>query len=167
MQINISESWKRLKRRANKMKWSSVISVILLLLMLGSTVTGFLLQAFNFNPQEEKKVGLPSGNIIDYQLTGEQREEMIRQGKTVVEYRYQYVCDTCDAQRSFLAGAIAEYPDQIFVQEILDEGADRPVVEMSSFIRRSIATDPSQEEILQMLCDVMVEPPVRCITSMR
>ena len=167
MQINISESWKRLKRRAKKMKWSSIISIVLLLLMLGSTVTGFVLQALSSGSKSAGGGGVevPSGNIVNYELSGSQKEELIRRGMTVVDYRYQYVCDDCDMQRGFLASAIAEYPDQIFVQEVVDETLDKPVMEMSSLVRRVILTDPSADEIMGALCDVMVDPPVRCVTS--
>lgn len=168
MQINISESWKRLRRKAKKMKWSSMVSIVLLLLMLGSTVTGFVLQALSSGTDEIKdQVEIPAGNIVNYELTVDQRNELMRRGMTLVEYRYQYVCENCDIHRGFLASAISEYPEQIFVQEILDDTLEKPVLEMSSLMRREILTDPSSDDIMAALCDVMVDPPVRCVTSLR
>ena len=159
MRIDLSKPFK-------KFKGIKFVSLILLLLMLGSTVTGFVLQAIGLNRQgnDEVEIELPDSNIIDYELTKEQKDYAIRQGKTVMEYRYQLMCEICADQRAYLQSAASELSDQILLQEIVDDSVDSSRLEISSFYGRRLLSDPSAEQILDALCEIMADPPVRCVT---
>lgn len=159
MQIDL----RKIFRRA---KLGKLVAILLLLLMLGSTVTSFALQAFNRGRQNgnQESVELPESNIVDYEITDEQKSYLMRQGKTILEYRYQIACANCAEQRAYIEAAANEFSDQIFLQEIVDSQAIRPILEMNSFYGRLSLDDPSTEEILDGLCEIMADPPVRCVT---
>lgn len=164
MWIDLSNLSKKFKRFSGV----KLISIILLLIMLGSTVTGYLLQALSTwgRNADQTEVELPDTNIIDYSLTGEQKDLLVGMGKTVMEYRHPLTCiGNCSFQKAYIESAVAEFSDQLFLQEIVDDAvAGRPTLELSSFYGRRMLTDPSQEEVLEALCRIMADPPVRCVT---
>lgn len=156
-----------LRKIFKRMKPGRFLAIVLLLIMLASTITGFALQSLNLNRQdaEQRIVEIPTSNVIDYELTNEQKEFLMRQGKTILEYRYQLVCDNCATQRAYLQAATNELSDQIFLQEIVDDGVTRPTLEMSSFYGRQSFADPTTDQIFDGLCAIMANPPVRCVTK--
>ena len=162
MRIDLGKIPKKLK----KLKGTRLLSLLLLLLMLGSTITGFALQSLNFGNQDttQKTVELPDTNVIDYELTPEQKEQLIRDGKTVMEYRYQLICENCTAERGYLNAFVNEYSDQLFFQDIVDDAATQSRLEISSFYGRRLLMQPTPEDIIEALCAVMADPPVRCVT---
>jgi hypothetical protein len=162
MRIDLGKIPKRLK----KLKGKRFISFLLLLLMLGSTITGFALQAFTTGnrPVTEEPVELPDTNMVDYALTAEQRDLLIRQGKTVMEYRYQIGCEDCRLERAYLSSFVNELSPQLFLQEIVDGSAAQSRLEMSSFYGRQVLTEPTADDMFEALCAVMADPPVRCVT---
>jgi hypothetical protein len=142
-------------------------SLILMFLMLGSTLAYSMLQAFRNwqQPQENTSVPeLPASNVIDYAVTAEQRNYMLRIGRVVLEYRYQLTCTECADQRVYIEAVAREFPDQIFVQEIIDPGAAEPTLSITSYYGSKFLADPSNEETFDALCDLMTDPPIACAT---
>jgi hypothetical protein len=162
MRIDLGKLPKKLKQ----LKGGKLISILLLLIMVLSTITGFALQAMTTGNRDtgQDTVELPGTNIIDYELTAEQKDQLVRDGKTVMEYRYQLACDNCTAERGYLGAFVNEYPDQLFLQEIADNTAPQSRLEISSFYGRRLLTSPTPDDMLEALCGIMADPPVRCVT---
>lgn len=153
-----------MKLRFDKKKYASLI---LMLLMLGSTLAYTALQAFRNWQQPNEAVSapeLPSTNVVDYEITPEQRNYMLRLGRTILEYRYQLSCTGCAAQRAYIETAAGEFSNQIFVEEIVDATVAEPILSMTSYYGDKLLTNPSNEDVFDALCELMVEPPVRCAT---
>lgn len=142
-------------------------SLILIFLMLGSTLAYSALQAFRTWKQPDESASapeLPASNVVDYEITAEQRNYMLRIGRTVLEYRYQLACMECANQRGYIEAAARDFPDQIFVQEIIDSTANNSTLSMTSYYGDELLANPSSEEILDALCRLMTEPPIICAT---
>ena len=142
-------------------------SLILIFLMLGSTLAYGMLQAFRNcqQPQENTSAPeLPASNVVDYTVTAEQRNYMLRIGRVVLEYRYQLACTECVDQQGYIEAVAREFPNQIFVQEIIDPGAVEPTLSITSYYGSKFLADPSNEETFDALCDLMADPPIACAT---
>ena len=107
---------------------------------------------------------VPEGNIIDYELTAEQRNYMIKQGTTILEYRYPLVCESCTAQKAYLEYAINEFPDQLFLEEILDNSRADSILSVASYYGSTRLESLSNDDMFNALCEFMVNPPIRCAT---
>lgn len=150
--------------RFDKKKYGSLI---LMFLMLGSTIAYSGLQAFRAwrRPEENANVPeLPASNIVDYEITTEQRNYMLRIGRTILEYRYQLACVECGNQRAYMEAVAREFPDQMFVEEIVDAAANEPTLLITSYYGNEALTNPSNEEIFDALCTLMMDPPIACAT---
>jgi len=152
-----------MKIKFNKKKY---VSLILMFLMLGSTITFGALQAFRTwrQPESTPAPELPATNVVAYEITAKQRNYMLRLGRTILEYRYQLACAECADQRGYIEAAARDFPDQIFVQEIVDNSANNPTLAMTSYYGDELLTNPSNEEILDALCRLMTDPPIICAT---
>jgi hypothetical protein len=153
-----------MKFRFDKKKYASLI---LMLLMLGSTLAYTALQAFRNLQQPNEAASapeLPPINVVDYEITAEQRNYMLRLGRTILEYRYQLSCTDCAAQRAYIESAAREFPEQVFVEEIIDATAIEPTLSMTSYYGDKLLRNPSNEDVFDALCELMVEPPIRCAT---
>lgn len=142
-------------------------SLILIFLMLGSTLAFGMLQAFRNRQQPQENTSapeLPASNIVGYAVTAEQRNYMIRIGRVVLEYRYQLACTECTGQLGYIEAVAREFPNQIFVQEIIDTGAVESTLSITSYYGNKFLADPSDEEMFDALCDLMAGPPIACAT---
>jgi hypothetical protein len=148
--------------RFNKKKYASLILIFLMLL---STVSFGLLQSIRGLVQPtETEVNLPDTNIVNYQITAEQKNRMIKIGKTILEYRYRLGCTECSTQRAYIESAVAEFPDQIFLEELVDNSVSNSTLSISSYYGEKHLNNPSNEDILDKLCELMIEPPIICAT---
>jgi len=135
--------------------------------MLGSTLAYSALQAFRTWTQPNEAATapeLPASNVVDYEISAEQRNYMLRIGRTILEYRYQLACAECANQRGYIEAAARDFPSQIFVQEIIDNAADNSTLSMTSYYGDELLANPSNEEILDALCRLMTDPPIVCAT---
>lgn len=139
-------------------------SLILIILMLGSTLAYSALQTFRGWQHTENEPELPDSNIVNYEITTEQRDYMLRLGRTILTYRYQLACTECANQRAYIEAAAGEFPNQIFVEEIVDIAATESTLSVKSYYGDELLTNPSNEEIFDTLCELMAQPPVRCAT---
>lgn len=153
-----------MKIRFNKKKYASLI---LIFLMAGSTLAYSALQAFRNlgQPDEGAQVpDLPTSNVVNYEITAEQRSYMLQLGKTILEYRYKLGCTECANQRAYIEAAAREFPNQIFVQELIDNTANNPTLSITSYYGHELLTSPSNERVFDALCELMLQPPIRCAT---
>lgn len=158
-----------MKIRLGSLNRRKYISLILIVLMVGSTLAFSALQAFQSWLQPNVGGGtsapeLPSDNVVQYAITTEQRNYMIRIGRTVIEYRYKLACAECANQRGYVEAAAREFPTQVFVQEIVDNSANNSTLTMTSYYGDKQLANPSFDEMFEALCELMVDPPVQCAT---
>lgn len=150
---------------ASKKKY---ISLILMVLMVGSTLAFSALQAVTSLLQsggsQSANPELPDSNVVDYAITTEQRNYIIRLGRTIIDYRYKLACSECANQRGYVEAAAREFPTQVFVQEIIDNSASNSTLSMTSYYGDKTLLNPSADEIFDALCELMIEPPVQCAT---
>jgi hypothetical protein len=148
-----------------KLNSKKFVSMLLLVLTLGSTAAFGLMQSFTWgNGGETAQVELPADSVIEYALTAAQKNYAIGLGRTLLEYRYPLACSSCAEQRAYLEFLVSKYPDQLLLQELSDNSLSKPTLGALSYYGSRTLTDPSQEAIFNLLCDTMVQPPVSCAT---
>ncbi|MFH1623351.1 MAG: hypothetical protein ABIA12_02430 [Candidatus Aenigmatarchaeota archaeon] len=141
------------------------ISIVLLLLIVGSTAAYSIMQSFGWGGGATyKQVELPANNVIDYELTAAQKDYAARSGKTLLEYRYPMMCANCTEHKAYLEFFVSKFPDQLLLQEISDNSVSRPSLDVTSYYGSRTLTDPSVDGMFGALCDTMVQPPVSCAT---
>ncbi len=153
-----------MKIRFDKKKYASLI---LIFLMVGSTLAYGVLQAFRSwsQPNGGAQVpDLPENNVVNYEITAEQRSYMLQLGRTILEYRYKLGCTECANQQAYIEAAASEFPNQIFVQELIDNTANNPTLSITSYYGSEMLTNPSNERVFDALCELMLQPPIRCAT---
>lgn len=156
-----------MKIRFDSAKKKKYISLVLIFLMAGSTAAYSALQAFTTwlrTNEAPAAPELPSSNVVDYALTAEQRNYMLRNGRTILDYKYKLACTACANQRSFIESAASQFPTQIFVQEIIDNSANNSTLSMTSYYGDKSLANPTIDQIFDALCELLVEPPVQCAT---
>ncbi|MEM5790862.1 MAG: hypothetical protein QXP77_02350 [Candidatus Aenigmatarchaeota archaeon] len=141
-----------------KIPKSAIISGFLIFLMLGSTLTYFFMNLLS----PTGRVTLPEKNIIDFELSFEQENLAIRQGKTLVKFFYSNECEGCFEKKDYLENLANKYKDQIILQEILLNISSYEI-RFSSFYGQKILKNSSEEEIFKTFCDIMFSPPAECI----
>lgn len=141
-----------------KIPKSAIISGFLIFLMLGSTLTYFFMNLLNLRG----RITLPEKNIIDYELSFEQENLAIREGKTLVKFFYSNECEECFEKKNYLENLASEYKDQIILQEILLNVSSYEI-RLSSFYGQRVLRNSTKEEIFKTLCDIMFSPPAECI----
>ncbi len=139
-------------------------SLFLLILMLGSTFAYSLLQSYGYTKFEEKEVELPEKNIIDYELDVEQKNYLIKRGYTILEYKYPLGCNNCNNDMLYMESLVNEFPKQLFLEEIVENNITTSELEILSYYGSSSIENPNQNEIMDGICQYMINAPVRCAT---
>jgi hypothetical protein len=128
--------------------------------MLGSTIAYSILSAIRTPQTNETK--LPETNIIDYELTPQQEELLLQNGKVVAKFIYSLTCLECLQQKSYLESFAKQYSNQIFLQEITNATAQNSILTVNSLRGYEALTNVTQENILDVFCELMLQPPVEC-----
>ena len=134
-------------------------AIIFILLMVGSTLGATLVKIFG---NEDEGTQLPTEQILNYKLSEYQRKELLRRGYTLVEYEYPQNCFTCETQKMNLEGMVGQSDNQIFLQEIQYSGSESKI-SIASVKGSDVLTNPTDEEVMNSLCEVLLERPVWCI----
>jgi len=142
----------------NKKKY---MSMFLLLMMIGSTFAYSVIQSLN-RKENGIKVELPDINIVEYELTNEQKSYAIYQGFTLMEYEYPDNCDKCENQKNFLRSFATEFHDQVYLELLEKEYSDTPSLIIASYYGNENIDDPGEQETLDSLCELMIKPPITC-----
>lgn len=151
----------KLKLKLDSKKW---ISLLLLIITIGSTAAYGVIESFAWKSSTPATVQLPSSNIVMSALTTAQENEAVRQGKTVLEYRYPLVCSDCANQKAYLEFLVGEFPAQLLLEELTDTSLKNSTLNVVSYYGVRPITGPSQAQIFDALCDMMAQPPVTCAT---
>lgn len=126
--------------------------------MVFSTFAFSLLQSFS---PVEKPITLPEENIINYELTPEQESILLQNGKTIAKFYYYSGCVECTTQLSFLESIANQFSNQIILQETL---SNRTSLTIIGYYGQENLINATQEEIFDTFCELMINPPVACIT---
>lgn len=153
-----------MKRKINK---SLVAGLFMIFLMVGSTLAYAILQSFApSQSQEEEEIELPEQSIIDYSLTSEQYNYLLRAGITIVEFEYSLACEECRDTKTWLEAATNEFSNQMLLIELTVSDSDAlPIVRIESSYGRRVLSKPTTDEMMESFCDLLTEPPIRCATS--
>jgi len=138
-----------------------IISLFIAFIMLGSTVAYTFMQGFR---QEENNTKLPDTNIVGYELAEEQENLLMQNGKTILKFLYNLACDGCIERKNVLESAVNDktFSDQLVLEEILTNKTGLPMLTVLSYRGQRVLTNFTNEELIEALCDMMVQPPVGC-----
>jgi len=147
-----------------KIKKSVIIVLVLILIMIGSTFVN-LLYSFFSQPK------LPEVNDIDYELTDQEKNLVLRQGKVLLEFFYGSSCKGCQNKISFLDFLANQYKDKSFLEKILvNESTPKLNILGFNITQDKIYLDErylegeniTEQNVKDILCEVMIVPPVEC-----
>jgi hypothetical protein len=146
--------------------------IMVVFLVFGFSIAGVVLQALNFGSRQK----LPEGDIVDYELTTQQANLILSQGKMILRYEYSPTCENCSEYKSYLEQLtyLTGFKGQMFLQEIISNEtfADLPILDVLGFTisenRYTLFKDTLQGNnvtegnILNSVCELILRPPVDC-----
>jgi hypothetical protein len=148
----------------NKTTRNRIIAIFIGILMVGSTATYALIQAFNyFGTNKQGNVSLPSSYIVKEQLTDAQEQTIISQYKTAVQFYYSTDCLDCVTQRNVLENFVNQNQGQIYLEEIQIKNQILQNIVMKSYKDTITLPNANQTDIENAFCDVLLQPPVLCL----
>ena len=134
------------------------ISLFMIFLFIGSTIAyGFMSR---FRQEETRSMKIPETNIIEYELTEEQETYLIRRGITIVKFYHTEGCIKCLEWKNELENIATKVPGQLVLEEI---NSNENRIEMFSFRGSATLTNPTKEEILKNVCNILWDPPGWCL----
>ena len=147
-----------------KLNAMTIAAILFMVLMLGSTIAYSFIQAINYGlGGGSSKTQLPSTNIIDYQLSIDQEQLLLTQGKTVMKYSYSSTCVECLTFANQLEGLANSMNGQVFVEKLLQTSANQTAaLTLTSSQNSKIYSNPTTNDLIDGLCDVLISPPVDC-----
>jgi len=147
-----------------KLNAMTIAAILFMVLMLGSTIAYSFIQAINYGlGGGSSKTQLPSTNIIDYQLSIDQEQLLLTQGKTVMKYSYSSTCVECLTFANQLEGLANSMSGQVFVEKLLQTSANQTAaLTLTSSQNSKIYSNPTTNDLIDGLCDVLISPPVDC-----
>ena len=147
-----------------KLKMSSqrLIALIFIILMFGSTFAYAILNAFM---APEQTTQIPNQRIINYRLNEQQRSYLLQRGYTLIEYSYFTGCIECANIKNKLEQITLNSDDQIFLQELISTESVSTSLSIASLKDQKTLYDPTDEEIESIVCDILINRPLWCITA--
>jgi hypothetical protein len=136
-----------------------IVAIFFILLMVGSSIGAMVVSILG--PKDEG-LQIPSERILKYRLTDQQKAELIKRGFTIVEYEYPETCFECEQQKSTLESWTAQSDNQIFLQE-MSSPVSTTTVSVMSFRGSQTLTDPTDDEVSALLCDMMAQKTFWCV----
>ena len=147
----------------NKTTTNRIIAILIGILMLGSTATYALMQAFNyFGTNKQQNAQLPSSYIVQEQLTDDQEKTIMSEYKTVVQFYYSTDCLNCIRQRNVLENFVNQNSGQIYLEEIQTKNQVPQNIVMKSYRDTRLLANATQSDIENGFCDVLLQPPAQC-----
>jgi thiol-disulfide isomerase/thioredoxin len=147
----------------NKTTTNRIIAIFIGILMVGSTATYALMQAFNyFGTNKQTNVSLPSSYIVQEQLTDDQEKTIMSEYKTVVQFYYSTDCLNCIRQRNVLENFVNQNSGQIYLEEIQTKNQVPQNIVMKSYRDTRLLGNATQSDIENAFCDVLLQPPAQC-----
>ncbi len=117
------------------------------------------------NPEES--ITIPNQKIIDYELNDQQRRYLLQRYYTLIEYRYFTGCMDCIGMKNELERVTQNSDDQIFLQEIVILSTDNTTssLTITSLRGQKSLDNPSNVEIEEIICNLLISQPIWCVTS--
>ncbi|MDI6825651.1 MAG: hypothetical protein QMD36_00430 [Candidatus Aenigmarchaeota archaeon] len=141
-------------------KKMKTIALVFILLMFGSTFTYALLNSLRGSGKE---IQIPQDRILNYELNEEQRRYLLTRGFTLIEYSYPTGCLECINVKNNLERITQISDGQIFLQELIKEGT--PKLTITSWNGGKTLNDPKSKEAETLICDLLIEKPLWCVSS--
>lgn len=139
------------------METQKVIALVFVFLMVGSLVTVF----FGM-PDDSPEVNVPEQRILNYELSKEQRKVLLSRGYTLIEFSYPSTCFECENQKVKLEDITQRVDGQVYLQE-LSGGTDSSLT-ITSLKGQKIIAYTTDEKVQDTICDMVLNPPVWCIS---
>ena len=136
-------------------------ALFFIFLMLFSIVSSSFLQSSKTNGESETK--LPESNIVEYELTAEQENYALEQGKTILKFYYTQNCIDCLNQKTFLESLTSQFSDQMILEEVIKQGEKVPTLLVFSYYKQKNLFNATRDEIIDSVCDVLLKPPPGCV----
>jgi len=130
--------------------------------MFISSLAFAIMNAFR-NPEET--IIIPNQKIIDYELNDQQRKYLLQRGYTLMEYRYFTGCLDCITMKNDLERITQNSDDQVFLQEILLTDNTTSSLTVTSLRGQKISDNLSNTEIEKIICNLLINQPIWCVTS--
>lgn len=140
-------------------KKAKMMALVFVFLMFGSTFAFALLRSFGNRGNEIK---IPRQRILNYELNEQQKRYLLRRGFTLIEYTYPVGCMDCIDVKNNLERITQTSENQIFLQELTD-GTSK--VTITSLSGQEVLEDPTNEEIEEMACKLLMKKPIWCVTA--
>lgn len=150
-----------MRLKIGKRVYIIVFALFLIFLMVGSIITSGVLQSLK--PSTQSEVTLPSTNIVEYELTTEQENYILQMGKTILKFYYTQTCIECLNQKPFLESVANQFSDQIVLEEVIKQNEKVPTLLVFSYYKQENLFNATREEIIDVICDVLLKPPPGCI----
>lgn len=139
---------------------SKIIGIFFIILM---SIPAYSLLSGTRTSENTGEVKIPETNIIDYELTAKQEELLLQGGKVIGKFIYSVNCLECLQQKSYLESFAKQYSNQIFLEEITNATAQTSTLTVESLRGYETLTNITQENVLNVFCELMLQPPVDCI----
>jgi hypothetical protein len=140
------------------------IAIFFGLMMLGSTATYALMQAYNLfgASQQNQSAQLPSSYIVQEKLSDAVEQFIMSKQATVVQFYYSSNCLECVRQRNVLESYVNQNAGQIYLEEIQTSNPVAQNIIIKSLLNEKTLTSASESDIQNAFCDVLIQPPAAC-----
>jgi len=136
-------------------KINKYISLAMMAIFAFSSIAYSLIQSNRFGSTQQT-VELPENNIINYKLNDNQRYLAIQKGYTIILLEYN---DTLDPVKGTLESYASKLKNQIILEEIQ---SNRTYVDFQSMRGELDLLDPSVNQTVDVLCEILLNPPMEC-----
>ncbi|MEM5800840.1 MAG: hypothetical protein QXD54_04665 [Candidatus Aenigmatarchaeota archaeon] len=140
-----------------KINTATMISLVLIFLMLGSSI---IVGIERFLSPTASTIKLPEKNIINYELGINEEKYLLERGVTIVKAYFPRNCVECLEIKNYLENFITQNSNQVIMQE-LDSNVSK--IEIRSYRGREILENATQEKIFESFCELMLQPPANCV----
>ena len=142
-------------------KKQKMIAFFFIILMSGSAVTFALQYIFG---EKEEPVQIPQEKILSYELSEKQKQYLLPKGYTLILYSYTTGCLECINTKKDLERMTQDSDGQIFLQEVVkNEGV--PMASIISLNGGKTINSPTSNELENVICDVLVQRPLWCVSA--
>ncbi|MCX6821734.1 MAG: hypothetical protein NTW30_03050 [Candidatus Aenigmarchaeota archaeon] len=142
-------------------KKNKTIAFIFVLLMFGSTFTYALINMFG---EKKDEVKIPQEKILNYELNDQQKGYLLPKGYTLIVYSFTTGCLDCINVKKDLERITQNSDGQIYLQEIVkNEGIS--MVSIISLNGGKTINNPTNQELENTICDVLIQRPLWCVSA--
>jgi hypothetical protein len=151
-----------MKMKFTKKTMVIIGAVFILLLMIVQMFAYTILQAVGPQTKEKK---LLKQEIITYELPFDEESGLISQGITILKFYYTVNCLDCLNQKNSLEFLANQYKGEFLLEELQsNQTITTPILIISSARDTVTLNNATNFEIVDNLCDLMLQPPIefRC-----